>query len=83
MVSRYSYEELRAKATAPGASQSDVDALGQWFEAYGSRYWMGDRYDADGLYLYPLYKQIGEDQHDIIGYTFDQTESLESLEPNN
>lgn len=51
---RYSYYELRAKATAPDAEQIDIDTLGEWFAFYGSDYWNGEYYDADGLRLFPV-----------------------------
>lgn len=45
-INYYSYEELLAAAIAPGATQDDVDALGEWFSSFGSGYWNGECYDA-------------------------------------
>lgn len=42
---RYSFEELLAAATAPGAEQIDIDTLGAWCEAYGSDLWNGEYFD--------------------------------------
>ena len=65
----YSYEELSQKALAAGASQADVDALGEWFQQYGEKYWTGECFqiDADNS-LFPIYTQIGEDEFEITGY---------------
>lgn len=67
-INYYSYEELRAAATAPGATQDDINALGEWFSRYGSSYWNGEFYDADGFQVVQQYQQIGEDEFEIIGY---------------
>lgn len=70
-INYYSYQELRAAATAPGATQADIDALGEWFSRYGDRYWNGECYDADGLSLYPVEKWDEEAaQGEIVGYEF-------------
>jgi len=55
MANRYEYEELRAIAIAPGAKPEQINALGEWFEQYGSNYWNGEYYDADGIRVYPVY----------------------------
>lgn len=69
-INCYSYAELRAAATAPGETQADIDALGEWFSRYGDRYWNGECYDADGgLSLYPVEKWDEEAvQGEIVGY---------------
>lgn len=65
----YRYQELRQKAVAPNATQEDVNELGRWFEAYGSRFWNGESYGIDdNLRLYPIYKQVDEDNYEIVGY---------------
>lgn len=70
MNDRYNYAELRAKAVAPGATQADINTLGEWFFQFGSD-WNGEYYDADGgKRLYPIYKQIDEDDFETIGYEF-------------
>lgn len=66
---RYSYKELLAASTAPGAQQIDVDTLGAWFEAFGASYWNGECYDADGRDLFPVYGKPNEDGDvEISGY---------------
>ena len=71
-MNRYSYEELRAAATADGATEQDVNALGEWFERYGQTCWNGEYYDADdGLRLFPVVAwDDEEDQGEIVGYEF-------------
>ena len=65
----YDYKDLRSAATKPGATQEDVNALGEWFEMNGSRYWNGECYDAgDGYDLFPIYREINEDDCEIVGY---------------
>lgn len=70
-MTRYDYKELRANAVAPGATQADIDALGKWFDTYGSAYWNGECYDADGISLYPIIEWDEElDQGETVGYEF-------------
>ena len=38
---RYSYEELKEAALAPGATQEDLAALADWFYSYDMRDWNG------------------------------------------
>ena len=69
----YNYKSLVAAALAPNAAQSDIDALGEWFHSYGQRYWNGECYYVDAAHqLYPIYREVGEDDYDIVGYTFDR-----------
>lgn len=65
-INYYSYQELREKALS--GNQDDVNALGYWFNSYGSDYWNGEYYDADGFQVVPQYQQIGEDEFEIVGY---------------
>lgn len=72
-VNEYNYEELEAAATKFGATQEEIDALGEWFERFGRRYWNGECYEVsekEGLYLYPMHKQVGEDEFEIVGWSF-------------
>lgn len=78
-VNRYNYKELFDAATAFDASQEAVNALGEWFDTFGQRYWNGEYFDADGRPLYRLYKKVDEDEWETIGYTWSQNESLDSL----
>lgn len=68
----YDYAELLTAATAPGADQAEVNALGEWFEQYGAIYWNSEYFDAgDGLRLYRIEEWDDEcDQGKIIGYEF-------------
>ncbi len=68
MSNRYEYEELRAAAIAPDAKQEDVDALAEWFERYGDQFWNGESYDADGVRLYPVYKETADGDFEIVCY---------------
>lgn len=65
------YNELKEKALAFNATQEDINALGEWFERYGMSYWNGEcfRVDADHN-LYPIHKEIGYDEYELVGYTF-------------
>lgn len=67
---RYSYKELLAAATGKSATQTDIDTLGAWFSEFGSEYWNGEYYDADGERLFPVYRESEEDQFEVIGYEF-------------
>ena len=69
-ISKYDYDDLEKRATAPGATQLDISNLGEWYEQYGDSFWNGEFYNDDGKELYPIYKQIASDEWEIIGYTF-------------
>lgn len=43
---QYEREALLKAALRADATQDDLDRLGQWFAAYGWRYWNGERFDA-------------------------------------
>ena len=73
MAGYYDYEELKRKAE--GGNQDDINALGEWFEQHGERYWNGEFYDVEGECLYPIYEEeLDEDgepiQANIVGYEF-------------
>lgn len=84
----YDYQELKEKATGPNAKQSDINALGEWFDRYGAEYWNGESYTVDSSNnLYPLQEAIldenGEiDYCNIVGYTFSKSEAIEFFEKN-
>lgn len=68
-----SYRDIVASVkSAP--TQENIDALGEWFSAYGREYWNGENYNAGDLGdLYPIYDEHfdenGElDYADIVGY---------------
>lgn len=87
MVNYSSYKELHAAATAPGATQADIDALGEWFSEYGCTFWNGECYDASAadeptgtLSLYPIIKWDPEtEQGEVVGYTFDAWKAAVSM----
>lgn len=66
-MNRYSYSE-RLEAVKANETPDNVNALGEWFEQYGDRYWNGEFFDADGLRLFPVYVEVDEDQFEITGY---------------
>lgn len=69
-MARYNYEELRAAATAPNATQEQINTLGEWLEQYGMSDWNGECFDiGNGESLYPLYS--GPDEYGdfkLLGY---------------
>ena len=66
-INYYSYEELKAAVIAD-ASESNVNALGEWFSSYGSDYWNGEYYDADDFRVFPVLQEVDEDEFEIVGY---------------
>ena len=46
-MTRYDYEELKEKALTFGATQEEINNLGEWFERFGDRYWNGEYFDID------------------------------------
>ena len=64
------YEELLAAAFADDATQDDINALGEWFEANGLRYWNGEDYNIDGYHsIRPVYEWDEEtDTGEIVRY---------------
>ena len=65
----YDYEELKNKALSADATQEDVNALGEWFEQYGDRYWNGECFSVEnGIHLYRIEEEIDEDEWEVTGY---------------
>ena len=48
MAMRNEYEELKQKALT--GEQKYINALGEWFELYGDRYWNGEFYTCIAWY---------------------------------
>lgn len=72
-MSYYDYQELTAAAMADNAPQGAIDALGEWFDRHGTMYWNGECYtvdDKNNISLYPVYRELGEDEFELVGYTF-------------
>lgn len=72
-VNEHNYTELEAAATRYGATQEEINALGEWFSKFGQGYWNGECYCVDemkDIHLYPMHRQIDEDEYEIIGYSF-------------
>lgn len=68
-VGEYNYEELAERALRFDATQEDINALAEWFERYGDRYWNGERYEIDATRsLYPIYEETAPDEWEIVGY---------------
>ena len=68
-MSRYSYEELKAKALAPDAEQHDIDNLGDWFVLYGDNYWNGEYFEIDSYNrLYPIYEEDEDGELVMLGF---------------
>lgn len=75
-ITCYDYDILLAAALAHTATQSDIDALGEWFSAFGDHDWNGEKWsaqDEDGHYysLRPIYKEIDDDMYEIDHYELD------------
>lgn len=68
---RYNYKELAEKALAFNATQEDINALGEWFDRHGRSFWNGECFHVDADHdLYPIHKEVGYDEYDVVGYTF-------------
>lgn len=70
MTGYYDYQDLRAAAVRPGATQEDINALGEWFDRHGMMFWNGEYFDADeGLRLRPVWEWDEEnDCGEVVGY---------------
>lgn len=67
-MTRYNYEELKNKALKTNKIE-DINELGEWFENFGNEFWNGEFYEIDNNNrLYPIYKEIEEDEFIITGY---------------
>ena len=65
----YDYEELKNKALSTDATQDDINALSEWFEQYGDRYWNGEYFSVEnGIRLYRIEKEVDDDEFEIAGY---------------
>lgn len=72
-MNRYDYQELLAAAMKVEAKQEEINALGEWFEAYGDAYWNGFCWTVDAkkdIYITRIYKEIDEDEFECVGYIF-------------
>lgn len=68
---KYDYQELRTKALSPGATQKDIDTLGEWFSRYYDLRWNGEYYDVgNGLRLFPVYATDDGINFEIVRYEF-------------
>lgn len=56
MLSEYAYEDLR-DAVKKNPTQENINALGEWFSTYGSSYWNGESFNADGITVWPVYSE--------------------------
>lgn len=67
MNTYYDYDDLK-KAYEANPTQENLNALGEWFEENGQTYWNGEYFDADSIRIYPVYKEISEDEFELVGY---------------
>lgn len=68
-MTRYDYEELKEKALTFGATQEEINNLGEWFERFGDRYWNGEYFDIDNEHrLYRIMKEVDEGEWETVGY---------------
>ena len=52
-INEYGYKEY-LNEVKNNPTQENINRLGTWFERYGTDYWNGERFDADGFSLYPV-----------------------------
>lgn len=58
-MSYFKRDELLAKALAYNSTQEDINALGEWYQQYGYRYWTGEHFVVQrGLFLKPIKRPI-------------------------
>ena len=68
-MTSYDYEELKNKALSADAKQEDVNALGEWFECFGDKYWNGEYFSVEnGIRLYRVEKEVDEGEWETTGY---------------
>lgn len=63
----YDYSDLK-KAYEANPTQENLKTLGEWFRENGQTYWNGEYFDADNIQIYPVYKEIAEDEFELAGY---------------
>ena len=64
-VTYYSYQEL-AEAALYDPTPDNLNALGEWFERYGSTFWNGEFFIIDEDHR--LFRIWDDDHENIIGY---------------
>ena len=76
----YCYQELLA-AALENETPENLEALGNWFENYGERYWNGEHWEASApnepsetRYLYPIMVENEDGDFEVTGYTFNESE---------
>lgn len=73
----YRYDELKEQALKPDATQDEINALGEWFNEFGGDFWNGEYYSVDekrDIKIYPVFEEIDEDQFELIGYCFSESD---------
>ena len=64
----YRYKELR-EAAINNPTKENLERLADWLFHYGDCGWNGEEYDIDdGYYLRPIYKQVDEDEWEVVDY---------------
>ena len=68
-MTKYDYEELKAKAFSSSAVQQDLKNLGEWMERFADPAdWDGDSWRIEGYRLYPFEQEISPDEWEVVGY---------------
>ena len=68
-IGRYDYEDLVSKALSAKATQEDINALGEWFDRFGSEYWNGEYYEIDSNHnIFPVIQMVEEDVFETVGW---------------
>lgn len=61
------YKEIRGAAISD-PTPTNLERLADWLFQHGDCGWNGGEYDVDGYYLRPVYKEVDEDEWEIVGY---------------
>lgn len=57
----YSFEELKAQALAPNATQEAIEELNDWFSEHGYMYWNGEYFEIDDNHrLYHVFTETDD-----------------------
>ena len=68
-ITPYNYDELAERALRFDAAPEDINALAEWFERYGYRFWNGECFEIDATHsLYPIHEETAPDEWEIVGY---------------
>ena len=69
IINEYAYPILERKALSADATQEDINALGMWFERFGSDFWNGEFYNVDDVHrLIPIDEEDADGDFHRIGW---------------